>query len=83
MNLNSTVEKTNTYGVTYHRERFADWGVAWAFACAAGSTRRFLVIDYGREQDGAFFIDLMDYAPHAFPEGKPTPGRRFPEGGNA
>lgn len=83
MNLNTTYEKTGTFGVTYIRERFADWDVAWRFACAAGETKRYLVIDYGRETDGAYFIDLMDYAPYAYPEGKPTPGRRFPISGNA
>lgn len=83
MNLNSTRVPTGTAGVTYIRERFADWGHAWRFAQAAGATKNLLVTDYGQEQDGAYFVDMMNYAPWAFPEGKPLPGalaRRNREG---
>lgn len=73
MNLTTITEKTGTAGVTYIRERFADWNVAWVFACWAGATKNLLVFDYGCEPDGAFFIDMMNYSPHAFPDGKPWP----------
>ena len=71
MNLKSIVEVTGTYGVTYHRERFASKDCMWNFAVMAGATRNLKVFDYGQEDDGAYYVDFMDYAPYAFPEGKP------------
>lgn len=76
MNLNSINIKTGVAGITYIRERFADWNVAWEFAKQAGATKRYLVTDYGQETDGAYFIDMMDYDPNVFPDGKPLPRAR-------
>lgn len=71
LNLTSVSQPTGTAGITYRRERFADWGEAWRFACLAGATKNLKVFDYGQEPDGAYFIDMMDYARHHFPDGKP------------
>ena len=71
MNLASVSETTGTYGVTYRRERFSDKDTMWNFAVIAGATKNLKVFDYGQEEDGAYYVDVMDYAPYAFPNGKP------------